>query len=502
MRFALGRHQRFLHVVRVLGVDVGQVGAALGRLEAARAVRERLRAGRLLVGGAGVAGAIGVAEGGVGHAHAVTGQVQRAHAVFAALVLDLAQDGVAACRVADEVERMRVVGGDDDQRVFGRGGIHGRLHRIGHGDGVAQCAGRVAAVVGVVDARAFHHQHIAFLVPGQVGDGRAGQFRQRGLAGTVLGAVLLVLHVVRFEQAEQGRRIGGSLELVGVPGIGALRMRGLPFGDQVAAIQAQADLVGVFRVLLVDGGELAATAAQRDQRAATVARGGQQLLGDIHAASGLGRFGQVGVVLPVALGRVRVGGCRGGVGQACGGDDAGGHVGAVGQLQPGEQALVEAVGAVVAAAGADADGAHVRLHAGGDGGHGAGRIGGLRVGVVGLAERRGREALPGQQVLFARVAVTLAFEDACGGHGGQAHAVAEEQDHVFGLAAHGAIGGGARCAIAVPPLRGFTFRVGDLGHVHEDRRGAGGGLGRGAGAGAEQQSGQGSGQERGFLHLW
>src|SRR5690606_28208907 len=135
---------------------------------------------------------------------------------------------------------------------------------------------------------------------------------------------------------------GGGLQLRGVPDVGALRVRLLPLGDEVAAVQALADLVVVFGVALFDGGELRAAAAEGDQRAAAEARGRKQLLGYVHAAGGPGRFRQVGVVFPVAVGRVGVGGGRGGVGQACGGNDAGGHAGAVGQLQPGQQVLVQA----------------------------------------------------------------------------------------------------------------------------------------------------------------
>src|SRR6185437_16625700 len=128
-----------------------------------------------------------------------------------------------------------------------------------------------------------------------------------------------------------------------------------------------------------------------------------------------------------------------------------------------------------------ADRTHVGLHAGGDGGHGAGRIRGLRVGVVGLAERGGGEALPRQQVFFTRATLLLAFVDARGGHGGQAHAVTQEQDDVLGLASHRAVRRCLRSAAAVPPLRGFTGRVGDGGNG--DLQAGRGGRGSGAGAG-------------------
>ena len=166
------------------------------------------------------------------------------------------------------------------------------------------------------------------------------------------------------------------------------------------------------------------------------------------------------VALPVSIGGVGVGGGRRGMGEAGGGDDPGGHAGAVGQLQPAEDFAGTASGTVVAPPGRDPDGAHVGLDAAGDGGHGAGRVGCLGIGVVGLAECGVGEGFPGQLVLLARVALALAFEDARGRHGGQAHAVTQEQDHVLRLAAHGAIAGCARRAAAVPPCRRSPVRMG------------------------------------------
>src|SRR3546814_7736410 len=61
------------------------------------------------------------------------------------------------------------------------------------------------------------------------------------------------------------------------------------------------------------------------------------------------------------------------------------------QRQPALQAVVERLRAVVVAARADADRADVGLHSGGDGGHGAGRVRRLRIGVVGLAQCRSEE---------------------------------------------------------------------------------------------------------------
>ncbi len=178
-----------------------------------------------------------------------------------------------------------------------------------------------------------------------------------------------------------------------------------------------------------------------------------------------------------------------GVGQPRGGHDPGGHAGAVSHLQPGQARLAEAVGAVVAVAGGDADRALVAFHPGGDRGHGAGRIGGLRIGVVGLAQRGVRELLPAQQVLLARLAAALALEDAGGSHGGQAHAVAEEQDHVLRPARHGAAAGGARRAAAIPPVGRFAAGMGHRRHLDGDRLRVPGVCGRWGGAGGQQGQG-------------
>src|SRR3546814_14087446 len=73
---------------------MGEVGAAGGRLHAG-----------LVGAGVAIAGTVGVAERGVWQAEGVQ---RRAFSVLA----DLAQDRIAAARVAGEVEYVRVVGGE------------------------------------------------------------------------------------------------------------------------------------------------------------------------------------------------------------------------------------------------------------------------------------------------------------------------------------------------------------------------------------------------------
>src|SRR5690606_37177388 len=108
----------------------------------------------------------------------------------------------------------------------------------------------VAVVVGVVDARALHHQNVAAGLARQAADRLGGQLGQARLGGAVL--LVLELHVVVLEQAEDRRGVGGGLQLLPVPHVHAAGMGGLPFGDQVAAVAAQADLVGVLGVAGLD----------------------------------------------------------------------------------------------------------------------------------------------------------------------------------------------------------------------------------------------------------
>ena len=75
----------------------------------------------------------------------------------------------------------------------------------------------------------------------------------------------------------------------------------------------------------------------------------------------------------------------------------------------------------------------IGLHAGGHRHRARRRIGDLRVGGIGLGGREMREGLPGQHVEFAVDAALLALEDARGGDGREAHAVADDQDDVLGL---------------------------------------------------------------------
>ena len=110
-----------------------------------------------------------------------------------------------------------MVGGDHDQCVVRRCHLHRGLHRIAHCDGVGERAVGVAFVVGVVDAAAFHQQHVTVGIALQARDRRAGHLGEARLTCAIGRAVVFVLHVAQLEQAQQ-RCIGrGSGELLGIP---------------------------------------------------------------------------------------------------------------------------------------------------------------------------------------------------------------------------------------------------------------------------------------------
>ena len=121
------------------------------------------------------------------------------------------------------------------------------------------------------------------------------------------------------------------------------------------------------------------------------------------------------------------------MGDARGGHHAGGLAGHLCQVEGAHQLMAEDGGAV--AAGdvlVHADDAHVRLHTGHHGGHGAGRVGGLGIDVVGLGQGRVGEAVEAEHVLLPHSPLELAGEDAGGGDRGHAHAVADEEDDILG----------------------------------------------------------------------
>ena len=164
-----------------------------------------------------------------------------------------------------------------------------------------------------------------------------------------------------------------------------------------------------------------------------------QLAGDVGAASLDGVRRHVRDVLPVAIGRDGVGGGRRGVGDARGADHAGGHAAELGQLQRADQ-LVERHAAALATLDpfADVDDARIGLHAGHHRRHGAGRVRGLRIDVVGARQTGVGHRLERQHVLLAALAAILPIEDARRGLGADAHAVTDEQDDVARRPAPGA----------------------------------------------------------------
>src|SRR5687767_3209458 len=108
MRFRAQRQRRLLKVVGIGGVDVAQIRSRGSGLRLRRLVRKALGAPGLRIARAGIAGPVGVAERGVWEAE----QVARWSAILAVGLDDLAQDRIAAARIAGEVEHVAVVGSD------------------------------------------------------------------------------------------------------------------------------------------------------------------------------------------------------------------------------------------------------------------------------------------------------------------------------------------------------------------------------------------------------
>jgi len=153
-------------------------------------------------------------------------------------------------------------------------------------------------------------------------------------------------------------------------------------------------------------------------------------------------------------------GCRRrSVGDARGGDHAGGHADAAGEIQRRDQRRALRAGAVAATCTlVDADEAGPGLHSGHDRGHGAGRIRRLLVGSVDAAERGIRELFEAEAMALAIHAQLLPGIDMRGGHGGEAHAIAQKHDDVARALRPAGIAEGlprSLCASREPALRGF-----------------------------------------------
>jgi len=171
-----------------------------------------------------------------------------------------------------------------------------------------------------------------------------------------------------------------------------------------------------------------------------------QLQRDVLAPLPLLIGGDCGVGFPIAVGAARIDACRSGVGEPGGSDDA--------QRQPAtfhffaqqrqrvrQRILAHTLFRVRPDAEHPDAGFDARMHRGGC----ARRVGHLRIGVVGLDQRHMIELFKAQLVFLTRFPALLRFVDARGGDGGNAHAVADEQDDVFGARLGGGLlgkGGG------------------------------------------------------------
>ena len=285
------------------------------------------------------AGAVGVAEGGVGSAVAA---LRRG----AGRTLHLAENWVAALRIAADGQGVAVVRSHQNQGVGGVGQGRRLGHRRVQGDGVNQRPIGVAEVVGMVDAPAFYQKEEAPAPVAQPPHGEFGHPRQRRLH--LLVAVRLKLHVARLEQAEHLFGLPGlqGVQLLQPPSVGAATAP-QPLLHQVPAVGAQAGLVRMFGVRLGGAEEVGAPAAQHHLNA--VSRGEfDQLPGKVPAAGGNCVLRHGRVMFPVPVRSVPVGRRRSGVGERRCGDDAGQKALLLRSLQQGGQRLLKAGGAVAA----------------------------------------------------------------------------------------------------------------------------------------------------------
>ena len=235
-----------------------------------------------------------------------------------------------------------------------------------------------------------------------------------------------------FEQAQQlvGLFRVHRGKAFAVPDIGAFGVGGLPRGDQVLAIGALALFARIFGVSRGVGHEMLASAAQHDFKAIAV-RPFDHLPRNVDAAFGLGRGGHIGIHFPIALRGVGIGGCGRGVGDGRGRHDAGGISLVLGHFEQRFDLIrFGRLAIVLHRLRTNAQNAVQRFDAGDDGGCGRRAVGHLAIMRIGFDQGGVRQAVHLRDIGFAVDALLLPFKNAGGGQGGDAHAVADEDDDI------------------------------------------------------------------------
>ncbi len=334
---------------------------------------------------------------------------------------------------------MAVIGGDHDQRFGGIGVVDRILHRAREFDRLFQRIARLPGVVRVIDPPAFDHQVETIRISlqprdrlrGHVGEGRLGRIRLPvGHEGQVTGVEQAEHRLVHW----RGGQFGGGLDH------GAAVGRGPCTGQIGARIDPAAT------ALLVLAVEHRGAAAERDVELALC-----QLQRDVLAALPLLVGGDVGVALPVTIRAARIDAGRSRMGQARRGDDperesALFHFLAQQRQGIGERILAHALFRIRPDAEHSDAGLGPRMHRG----RRASAVGNLRIGVVGLDQRKVIELLEAEPVFLPRLAALLPFVNARSGDGGDAHAVTDEQDHVLRLLRRGSFSHRSGARIARP----------------------------------------------------
>ena len=207
-----------------------------------------------------------------------------------------------------------------------------------------------------------------------------------------------------------------------------------PFLGEIAAILAAALLSRILGISHRVRQEARAPAAEDHLEPVAIRlRPVDQLRRDILAALGLAFGWNVGVGFPVALRRLGIGRRRRCVRDARGRDDARRHARRFGQLpQRGRAVALRARAVLDVGRLRDAERAVVRFDARRHRHRRRRRIRHLAVMRVGLGEGRVGQLFHRQLVALAIQPLALAGIDARRRDGGDAHAVADEQDHVLG----------------------------------------------------------------------
>ena len=201
-----------------------------------------------------------------------------------------AEDVVASCRISLNYERMAVISGHDDERIFKIDLRRCGPNRIRKGDSVGQRSVSIPCVAAVIDLTAFDHQEIALFVTRKNVDRLCCHLGERRFARFIILPVKLITHIRRLEEPDQTLRFLriDLRKILFVPYVFRIVFLIDPFLDKVAVIEPFSVFVRVFRIGLVEPHEFRASAAKQDFRAVAEWRL-DELAGDIRKTGFISR---------------------------------------------------------------------------------------------------------------------------------------------------------------------------------------------------------------------